>query len=49
VEDLFEVAIQLMPVGEEILVKVLKGLTLPADHAHLVLDPTTMLVKDRNS
>lgn len=47
VEDLFELAIQLVPVGEEIHVKVLKGLTLPAEHAHLVLDPTTMLVKDR--
>lgn len=46
VEDLFEVAIQLVPVGEEIHVKVLKGLTLPVEHAHLVLDPTTMLVKD---
>jgi hypothetical protein len=48
VEDLFEVALQLVPAGEEIHVKVLKGLTLPADHAHLVLDPSTMLVKDRN-
>ena len=47
VEDLFDAAIQLVPVGEEIHVKVLKGLTLPAEHAHLVLDPTTMLVKDR--
>ena len=49
VEDLFEVAIQLAPVGEEILVKVLKGLTLPTEHAQLVLDPTTMLVKDRSA
>jgi hypothetical protein len=48
VEDLFEVALQLVPIGEEIHVKVLKGLTLPAEHAHLVLDPTTMLVKDRS-
>jgi len=48
-EDLFEVALQLVPVGEEILVKVLKGLTLPAEHAQLVLDPTTMLVKDRST
>jgi hypothetical protein len=49
VEDLFEVAIQLMPVGEEILVKILKGPALPAEHAQLVLDPTTMLLKDRSS
>jgi hypothetical protein len=48
VADLFEVAIQLVPVGEEIHVKPLKGLTLPADHPHLVLDPTTMLVKASN-
>jgi len=27
----------------------LKGLTLPTEHAQLVLDPTTMLVKDRNA
>jgi len=47
VEDLFEVAIQLVPAGEEIHVKALKGLTLPAEHARLVLDPTTMLVKER--
>lgn len=48
VEDLFEVALQLVPSGEEIHVKELKGLTLPADHAHLVLDPSTMLVKDHS-
>ena len=48
VEDLFEAALQLVPSGEEIHVKVLKGLTLPPEHSHLVLDPTTMLVKDRN-
>jgi hypothetical protein len=48
VEDLFDLALQLAPVGEEIQVKVLKGLTLPAEHAHLVLDPSTMLVKDRS-
>jgi hypothetical protein len=47
VVDLFDVALQLMPTGEEIHVKVLKGLTLPEEHAQLVLDPTTMLVKDR--
>lgn len=47
VEDLFEMALQLVPVGEEIIVKAVKGLTLPADHAHLGLDPSTMLLKDR--
>lgn len=49
VEDLFDVAIQLVPVGEEIHVKGLKGLTLPVDHAYLVLDPTTMMVKERSA
>jgi hypothetical protein len=46
VADLFEIALQLVPAGEEIHVKVLKGLTLPAEHARLVLDPTTRLLKD---
>jgi hypothetical protein len=49
VEDLFEVAIQLVPVGEQIRVKVLKGLALPREHAELELDPTTMLVKQREA
>jgi hypothetical protein len=49
VEDLFEVAIQLVAVGPEIRVRVLKGLTLPPEHAELVLDPTNMLVKERTS
>jgi hypothetical protein len=49
VEDLFEVALQLVPTGEEIHVKVLKGLTLPPEHSHLVLDPSTMLVKDHSA
>jgi hypothetical protein len=47
VEDLFELAIQLVSVSSEIHVKALKGLNLPPEHAHLILDPTTMLVKDR--
>jgi len=46
VEDLFEVAIQLVPIGSEIHLKVLKGMALPSEHAPLALDPTTMLVKD---
>ncbi|MEJ5359710.1 MAG: AAA family ATPase [Desulfobacterales bacterium] len=47
VEDLFEVALSLVPVGEEIHVNVLKGITLPPEHAYLALDPATMLVKNR--
>ena len=44
VGDLFEVAIQLVPDGEEIRVRPLKGVTLAPERAHLVLDPTTMLI-----
>jgi hypothetical protein len=46
VDDLFAVAIQLTPVGEEIHVRPLKGVSLPPEHARLILDPTTMLLKD---
>lgn len=46
VDDLFSVAIQLLPVGEEIHVVPLKGVTLTPEHSRLVLDPSTMLVKN---
>jgi hypothetical protein len=49
VEDLFDAAIQLVPVGSEIHVHPLKGIALPPENARLVLDPTTMLVKDRQA
>jgi hypothetical protein len=45
--DLFEVVIQLQPVEKEIHVKALKGLTGPSGHSSLLLDPSTMLVKDK--
>lgn len=45
--DLFEVAIQLQPVKNEIHVKVLKGGTQLSDHSSLLLDPSTLLIKDR--
>jgi hypothetical protein len=47
VEDLFEAALQLVPVSAEIQVKALKGLVFPSGQSELVLDPTTMLAKDR--
>ncbi|MBW2020938.1 MAG: cytoplasmic protein [Deltaproteobacteria bacterium] len=47
VADLFEVAIQLQPVGKEIHVRGLKGGTAPSDHPALLLDPSTMLIKDK--
>lgn len=46
VEDLFDVAIQLVPVGSEIHLRPLKGIALPPEQARLALDPTTMLVKN---
>ncbi len=44
VSSLFEIAIQLVPVGKEILVKALKGGESFADHIDLRLDPSTMLL-----
>jgi hypothetical protein len=44
VSGLFEIAIQLVPVGKEILVKALKGGESFADHIDLRLDPSTMLL-----
>jgi len=45
--DLFEVVIQLQPVEKEIHVKALKGASPPAGQPPLLLDPSTMLVKDK--
>lgn len=45
VADLFEVAIQLMPVGKQIQISALKGPGSHADHAALFLDPSTMLIE----
>jgi len=46
VDDLFEIAIQLLPVGKEIHVKALKGGESFADQIDLRLDPSTMLLKN---
>jgi len=43
--DLFEVALQLLPVGKEIHVKAVKGGESFADNLDLRLDPSTMLIK----
>jgi hypothetical protein len=45
VADLFEIAIQLMPVGKEIHVKAVKGGESFAENLDLRLDPSTMLIK----
>ncbi len=48
VADLFEVAFQLRPEEKEIHVKALKGgPSDSADHPPLLLDPSTMLIKDK--
>ena len=45
--DLFEVAIQLQPVEKEIHVKALKGATGPSDGPTLLVDPSTMLIRNK--
>jgi hypothetical protein len=47
IDDLFEVAIQLVPVGKQIQIKALKGPGSQGDQADLMLDPATMLIKDQ--
>ena len=50
VEDLFEVALELRPKGNEIHVKAIKGgPNGEGDVLPLVLDPSTMLIKDRST
>ena len=45
--DLFEIAIQLQPVGKEIHVKAVKGAESFPEHLDLRLDPSTMLIKSK--
>lgn len=45
VENLFDVAIQLVPVGKQVQVKTLRGPQGAADHPDIILDPSTMLIK----
>ena len=48
VAELFEVAIQLVPVGKQIQIKAFKGPGSEADFPDLLLDPTTMLITDQS-
>ena len=48
VADLFEVAIQLVPVGKQIQIKAFKGLGSQGDQPDLMLDPATMLIQDQD-
>ena len=45
--DLFEIAIQLLPVGKEIHVKAAKGAESFSEQLDLRLDPSTMLIKNK--
>jgi hypothetical protein len=47
VSDLFEIAIQLLPVGKEIHVKAIKGGESFSEQLDLRLDPSTMLIKNK--
>jgi hypothetical protein len=47
VADLFEVAIQLVPVGKQIQIKASKGPGSQGDQPDLMLDPATMLIQDQ--
>jgi hypothetical protein len=44
--EMFEVVIQLQPEGKEIHVKTLKGGPINSDSYRLILDPSTMLIKN---
>lgn len=46
VADLYNVAIQLVPVGKQIQIKALQGPGTQAGQADLMLDPSTMLIQD---
>jgi len=48
VADLFEVAIQLVPVGKQIQIKAFKGPGSRGDQPDLMLDPATMLIQDQD-
>jgi hypothetical protein len=45
VQDLFEVAIQLVPVGKQVQIRTLRGPRRPVDHPDIFLDPSTMLIQ----
>ncbi len=47
VADLFEVVIQLVPVGKHIQIKAFKGPGSTGDQTDLMLDPATMLIQDQ--
>lgn len=48
VDDLFDVALQLRPSGKDIHIIALKGAPSASSQQALILDPSTMLIKDQN-
>jgi len=46
ISDLFEVIIQLQPEGKDVHLRALKGKSATSDHLRLLLDTSTMLIKD---
>lgn len=46
VADLFDIALELQPKGSEIHIRLLKGSPTTADGLPLLLDPSTMLIRD---
>ena len=49
VVDMFEMAIQLQPKGEEIHITALKGGKIPTQGPPLLIDPATMLIKNQDT
>jgi len=45
-QDLFEVAVQLLPDGKDIHIRILKGLEMPQRSAAVRFDPATMLINE---
>jgi len=45
-QDLFEVAVQLLPDGKDIHIRILKGLEMPQRRTAVRFDPATMLIKE---
>jgi len=49
IRDLFDAVLQLQPEGKEIHIKAIKGGQMVPGHSGLILDPATMLIKNRGS
>lgn len=45
--DLFELILELQPDHADVFIRILKGAVCPASRLNLLLDPATMLIKDR--